>query len=301
MNSPKKMTSERPISSEAIEALLAGTPYRPLALLGRGSMGEVWAVRHATILREFALKVLHRRHLNNSQLIERLRLEARAMAALEHPNIVEVTDFWLSADGRPCLVMELLCGERLDRELLQRKRLPGPEVVEIGRQASSALVAAHEIGLVHRDIKPDNLFLHRPANQPWSLKLLDFGLARVMSGQPSGAPLQPLELTRTGTMLGSPRFMPPEALRGERVGPAGDIYSLGVVLYLCLVGMHSSFDIATSPVFRPPSESGATQCEPRLDAIILRATETDPACRYPSARAFLADLDTMQACFGDSS
>jgi eukaryotic-like serine/threonine-protein kinase len=287
------MTSDQPTPTEDIEALLSSTPYRPLKALGRGSMGEVWAIRHEYIGREFALKVLHRRHLKNGQLVERLRLEARAMAALEHPHIVEVADFWISPDGRPCLVMELLCGQRLDRELLQRARLPGGQVVEIGRQALSALVAAHEMGLIHRDIKPENLFLHQLPNQPWSLKILDFGLARVLGGRPVGSPLQPLDLTRTGTVIGSPRFMSPEALRGERVGPEGDIYSLGVVMYLCLVGMHSPFDIATSPSFHPPSRSGAVECGPRLDSIILRAVETEPECRYPSAREFLADLDNL--------
>lgn len=287
------MTSERPSSRADIESLLDGTAYSPISLLGRGGMGEVWAVRHDFLGREFALKVLHRRHLNNSQLIERLRLEAKAMAALEHPNIVEVTDFWIAGDGRPCLVMELLRGQRLDRVLLQRQRLPGSEVVELGRQALSALVAAHAIGLVHRDIKPENLFLQQEANQPWRLKLLDFGLARVLSGFATGGSISPLDLTRTGTILGSPRFMSPEALRGERVEQDGDIYSLGVVMYLCLVGMHSHFDIATSPVFHPPSRCGAFDCSAMLDAIVLRAVEADRSRRITTARAFLAELNAI--------
>jgi eukaryotic-like serine/threonine-protein kinase len=289
------MVSERPSVRSDIEALLGSTQYRPLALLGRGSMGEVWAVRHDFIGRDFALKVLHRHHLDNHQLIERLRFEAKAIAALEHPNIVEVTDFWCAGDGRPCLVMELLAGRRLDRVLLQRRQLPGPEVVELGRQALSALIAAHAMGLVHRDIKPENLFLHLGEAPPWTLKLLDFGLARVNSGMAPGASLRPLDLTRTGTLLGSPRFMSPEALRGERVEQDGDIYSLGVVMYLCLVGMHSHFDFATSPAFYPPSQSGAIDCSAELDAVVLRAVEIDRGRRYPTAAAFLADLDAI-AC-----
>jgi len=297
------MTSERPSSRSDVESVLDGTPYSPLSLLGRGSMGEVWAIRHDFIGRDFALKVLHRRHRGNQQLIERLKLEAKAIATLEHPNIVEVTDYWIAGDGRPCLVMELLQGERLDRVLLQRKRLPGPEVVELGRQALSALQAAHAIGLVHRDIKPENLFLQENPSQHGALKLLDFGLARVMAGLAGGASLQPLELTRTGMMLGSPRFMSPEALRGERVEPDSDLYSLGVVMYVCLVGLHSNFDLATSPVFGPPSQSGAIDCSEALDAIVLCAVETDRSQRFHSAQAFLAALDSiaLSPCSGEQS
>lgn len=274
--------------------LLRGTAYRCIAPIGRGGMGEVWSIRHEFIGKDFALKVLHRRHLNNSQLVERLKLEARAIAALEHPNVVEVTDFWLASDGSPCLVMELLSGQRLDRALLQRGRIPALEVAEIGRQALAALAAAHAIGLVHRDIKPENLFLHQIADQPIVLKVLDFGLARVVSELSARTPLQPLGLTRTGTILGSPRFMPPEALMGERLGPAADVYSLGVVLYLCLVGMHSQFDFATAPVFHPPSRSGAADCTAEFDAAILRAVEVDRGRRYASAAEFLAALEAAK-------
>lgn len=281
-----------PLSSiNDLGRLLGGTPYQPLRSLGRGGMGEVWLVRHERLERDFALKVLHRRHLANPELRERLALEARAMAAIEHPNIVEVTDFFIAPDGRPCLVMELLQGQRLDRELLQRKRLPGPEVIALARQALSALIAAHRAGVIHRDIRPENLFLHQLPAQPRLLKLMDFGLARVLSDSSAPGPLRPLELTRTGTVIGSPRFIPPEALAGERMGPEGDIYSLGVVLYLCLVGMHSNFDWATSPVFLAPSSCGAVECSKRLDQVILQAVELNRDHRFRSAREFLEALE----------
>jgi eukaryotic-like serine/threonine-protein kinase len=285
--------SERSPSSEGIETLLVNTPYRPLWPLGRGSMGEVWAIRHEFIERDFALKVLHQRHIENSQLVERLKQEARAMSALEHPNIVDVVDFWVSSDGRPCLVMELLCGMSLNRLLVQQKQLGGADVITIGRQALSALGAAHAIGVVHRDIKPENMFIHQLPSQPWGVKLLDFGLARVTLGGASGSPLKPLQLTRTGTILGSPRFLSPEAMNGERVGPQGDLYSLGIVLYLCLVGLYSHFDNALTPIFHPPSQCGAADCSPELDAIILRALEPERAHRYSSAVEFLEALDNL--------
>lgn len=289
------MKSGRTESTAGIDSLLSGTAYRPVALIGRGSMGEVWSIRHEFMGRDFALKILHRRHLNNAQLIERLKFEARAIGALDHPNIVEITDFWVSPEGCPCLVMELLEGQRLDRMLLQRRRLPGSEVIEIGRQALSALSAAHAIGLVHRDIKPENLFVQQSPQQTIRLKLLDFGLARVVSETVEGASLEALGLTRTGTVLGSPRYMSPEGLCGERLGPEADIYSLGVVLYVCLVGLHSQFDFATSPVFHPPSQLGAIACPPALDTVLLTAVESDRGLRYATTQEFLNALDAAQS------
>ncbi|HMA95000.1 MAG TPA: serine/threonine-protein kinase [Polyangiaceae bacterium] len=285
------MPNAQSTPSDHLCSLLAGTPYRPQRLLGRGRMGEVWLVRHTLIERDFALKVLHRRHSANPEQRERLWQEARAMAALEHPNIVEITDLFIAPDGCPCLVMELLHGHRLDRELLRRKILPGPEAASLARQALSALITAHQARVVHRDIRPENLFLHQHSARTRVVKLIDFGLARVIGDGPATWALRPLELTRTGTVVGSPRFIPPEVLAGERMGPEGDVYSLGVVMYLCLVGIHSNFDWSTTPVFRPPSQCGAVECSERLDQTVLQAVESDRRHRFRSAREFLAALE----------
>jgi serine/threonine-protein kinase len=244
--------------------------------------------------REFALKVLHRRHVKNRFYVERFELEAKATASLEHPAIVSVSDYWVADDGRHCLVMQLLEGRTLAQEIMQRKRLPAPEVVQYGCQVLSALTLAHGKGLVHRDIKPENLFLNRVPNVGVEVKVLDFGLARVVSEQSDSSRFRPMLATQTGTSVGSPRFASPEALRGKTVDHRSDIYSLGVVLYVSLLGLYSDFDLATRPTFIPPSVHGAEGCSKELDAVILRAVETQPEDRYPTAQDFLSALEPLR-------
>src|SRR5262245_12190435 len=144
------MSSTAPAADLA--SLLAGTGYRAIARLGRGGMGEVFEVEHELLGRRFAAKVLHGRLAQDPSFAERMRVEAQAMARLRHPNIVEVTDFCVTADGRPCLIMERLRGTTLARELSERARLPVTECLALAEQILSALAAAHRLGVVHRDL-----------------------------------------------------------------------------------------------------------------------------------------------------
>jgi serine/threonine-protein kinase len=240
--------------------------------------------------RQFALKVMHQRHIKNRFVVERFELEARATASLNHPNVVSISDYWIADDGRHCLLMQLLKGRTLAEEIMKRKRLPTHEVVLYAVQTLQALVTAHAKGLIHRDIKPENLFLNETANSGVELKVLDFGFARVASNQFDSARFRPILATRTGASVGSPRFASPEALRGKDVDFRSDIYSLGVVMYLSLVGVYNPFDIATVPTFTPPSSQGVADCTPEIDAIIMRAVETRPEDRFQSAQEFLDAL-----------
>jgi serine/threonine-protein kinase len=240
--------------------------------------------------KQFALKVLHRHLVNDRFYLERFELEAKATASIEHPNVVTVSDYWVAEDGRHCLLMQLLNGVTLAQELKERRRLPGSVVVRHTCQALRALVVAHDKGLVHRDIKPENLFLHQVPNVGVQVKVLDFGLARVASANSASARFRPKLATRAGSAVGSPRFASPEALRGMTVDHRSDIYSLGVVMYLSLVGMGSKFDFATVPSFAPPSQCGAEGCSEALDAIILRAVQARPEDRFQSAQSFLDSL-----------
>ena len=276
--------------AEEIEPVLVNRPYRAIRFLGRGGVGSVWVVKHTTMGREFALKVLHLHHAKDRFITERFLLEAQAMASIDHPNIPWVSNYWEAADGRHCLLMELLDGRTLAQELLKRKRLPAPEVVQYCCQALKAIVATHAKGLVHRDIKPENLFLHQLPNVGIQVKLLDFGLARVASARSDTARFRPVLATQTGDLIGSPRFASPEGLRGQQVDERSDIYSLGVVMYVSLLGLFCGFDMATRPAFSPPSELGAEGCTPELDAVILRAVESKPDDRYQTAIEFLDAL-----------
>jgi len=227
--------------------------------------------------------------VNDRFFVERFALEARAMASLTHPSIASISDYWVAEDGRHCLLMQLLRGRTLAQELHARTRLSAPEAVQYGCEALDALVAAHAKGLVHRDIKPENLFLHQVPNQGIQLKLLDFGLARVASVDCESARFRPAIATQTGSAIGSCRYASPEVLRGERADVRSDLYSLGVVLYLSLMSVYSTFDFATRSEIAAPSEE-VEGCTRELDRVILRALELRPDDRFQSAREFLEAL-----------
>jgi serine/threonine-protein kinase len=253
-------------------------------------MGEVYAVVERFIGRQFALKVLHADFAATPQFIDRMRLEAQALGRLQHPNVVEVVDFWTARGGRPCIVMELLEGRTLAKEVLARRKLPPLEAVEWARQALDALDAAHTLGIVHRDLKPENLFLNEVAGYGRALKVLDFGLARVL-GQIHGAP-QPLAVrTQTGALVGSPRFMSPEQSRGERVDHRADLYSLGLVLYEMLAG-RGPFDGGAAEPAAPSIHAGGV-VPPALDSLTLRAIRTEPDQRFQSAAELRRALDEV--------
>jgi serine/threonine protein kinase len=222
----------------------------PSGVLGPRRHGRGLVCQHEFLLRRFAIKILHS-HL--AQQADRMRFEAEATGRIRQPNVVEVVDSWLAPDGHPCIAMELLEGRSLWDELKDRVKFPVSEAIAITVQALSALSAAHALGVVHRDIKPENLFLHHPRNGDRTLKVLDFGIGRVLPNAPAEAPAPPDMRTATGTLVGSPRFMSPEGRRGEPVDFRADLFSLGVVLYLMLTGVTPDDVGVTAPETALPS------------------------------------------------
>jgi len=252
-------------------------------------MGAVFEVEHRFLGRRFVVKVLHARLADQPQFVDRMRVEAQAMAQLRHPNVVEVVDFWTADDGRPCVVMELLRGRTLAQALLARRKLPWAEAIDLTRQVLSALSAAHALGIIHRDIKPENLFLHDANGAVPVVKVLDFGVARVLSE----ASVAPLAIpTDTGAIVGSPRFVSPEGAAGKRVDQRADIYSTGVVAYAMLAG-RGPFDGFNHACAEPPSKFADPGVPSGLDAAILRAIEHDADARYQSARDFSEVLGSL--------
>lgn len=295
------LTSSRPNGPvfNFSETLLSGRSYRHVGTLGRGAMGEVHIVAHSVIKRRFALKVIHARYANDAHFIDRMRIEAQAMARLQHRNVVDVVDFWIAEDGRPCIVMELLEGATLSHEVLSNGPLHPEAAIEYSLQLLSALTAAHELGVVHRDVKPENLFLHQVPERPRILKVLDFGFARVMPQASTRAPLPPTQPTATGSVVGTPRFASPEALRGQKVDARSDLFSAGAVLYFMLTGRGpydrmmtiddpDAFDLA------PPSTVAGPQIRPELDAVVLKATRWRVEERHQSAPDFAAELSNLR-------
>jgi len=228
---PERSTS--PSWDELQPGQLVGGRYQVTGLLGRGGMGAVYRALHIELQKEVALKTLTAGELQSEDSARRFLREARSASQLEHPNTVTVTDFGLDHQLlMPYLVMELLRGQSL-AELLQAQTtqpLPHARLVRLLAQVCSSLEEAHSKGLIHRDLKPSNIYVTRQAGMADFVKVLDFGLAKsYLEGPESGG-----EITRSGEVLGTPYYMSPEQVRAQPLGPAADIYSLGVVLYEAL-------------------------------------------------------------------
>ena len=215
---------------------LVGTAYRTISVLGHGGMGEVVEAEHLPLGRTVVVKLLHQQFADDAPIADRLRVEARSLALVQHPNVVAVSDFGRTRTGRPFLVTERLQGRTLGAELRARGFLPVAEAIDITVQVLAGLEAAHQQGIVHRDIKPENIFLcdATPAS-PRIAKVLDFGLAKII-GDRSLQRTAPEYATKKGTFLGTPRFTAPEQMGAGVVDGRTDVYGTGLVLYTLLVG-----------------------------------------------------------------
>ena len=259
-------------------------PYDIVAPIGAGGMGEVYRARDTRLDRDVAVKVLTEQLATDSDALRRFEREAKAVAALSHPNVLAIYDVGQEG-GRSFIVTELLHGETLyDR--LQRSPLPWTEAAHVALAIARGLTAAHAHGIVHRDLKPGNLFLTTDG----VLKILDFGLARVV-GRPADASEStvPLE-TKPGTILGTLHYMSPEQVRGQPIDVRTDIYSFGCVLFEMVAGKkafsaETSADLAAAILrSRPPEFPTAHIDVPReLQRIVTHCLEKDPAQRFQSA------------------
>ena len=225
------------MSSEQIPTLIASR-YRVLGPVGEGNMGKVYLVEHVHTGEQFALKVLLSRFGTDPKVIKRFKREAWLPARIKSEHVARVIDADVADElgGAPFLVMELLDGCDLEVYLQRMGTLPPPEVVHILMQVGRALDKAHEIGIIHRDLKPENIFLHRRRDGSLTVKVLDFGISKIM-GDGLGN-LEDAALTRTGVVLGTPLYMPPEQATGDssRIGPRSDIWALGLVAFRLLTG-----------------------------------------------------------------
>ena len=262
----------------AVDGRRLGGRYRMEALLATGGMGEVWAARDLLLDRAVAVKVLGGALAGDGRAAERLRREARAAARLDHPNIARVLDLG-EHDGRPYLIMELLDGESLATRIDRAGPLPTTEASRIVAAVADALEAAHQAGVVHRDVKPGNVFLTAAGE----VKVLDFGIASAAGDA---------ALT-TGDLLGTAAYLAPERVLGHRATPAADIYALGVVLYELLAGHRpfagdSEVELAMAHVNAdpPPLNEAAPSTPPSLVAACHHALAKDPSSRPSSAAEF---------------
>ncbi|MCS7081243.1 MAG: serine/threonine protein kinase [Chloracidobacterium sp.] len=215
--------------------------YRLDALIGQGGMGSVYRATHLELDRTIALKIVLADFVSNNETLERFRQEARAAARLNHPNVISVYDFGVLPTGQAYLAMELLTGRSLREELESHTTLSPQRVLTILRQVCQAVHAAHEAGVIHRDLKPDNIILLGPNELGEEvIKVVDFGIAKLK--ERTGGTVS--NLTEPGLVMGTPHYMSPEQCRGEELDRTSDIYSLGVTIYELLVG-HVPFDAPT--------------------------------------------------------
>src|SRR5918999_1264821 len=262
------------------EALAA--EYEIIEELGRGGMAMVYRARDRHLEREVAIKVLPFSLAFDSEFVERFQREARTAAQLEHPNIIPI--YRVGRSGRVIyFVMKFLRGGSLSTLLGNRKKLTPPEIRRLLLEAGSALGYAAQRGIVHRDIKPDNIMFDEFGQSV----LTDFGIAKAASGQ---------KLTGTGMSIGTPHYMSPEQARAQPIDGRSDIYSLGIVAYQCLTGTvpydgEDSFSIGYKHITEPiPTPSLITADERRLFEVIKRMLMKDPFDRYQSCEELIASF-----------
>ena len=279
-----------PTDEERIGTLVADR-YRIEGVLGRGGMGAVFEAMHTWTGRAVAIKLLAPELAENAAGVRRFFQEARAAATIRHPNVVEVLDMGAAEDGCVFLVLELLHGEPLSRRLDARGRLPAGEALALLLPIAQGLGAAHEQGILHRDVKPDNIFISRDGAGAIVPKLLDFGMAKMAESNWGLT-------TARGTLLGTTFYMSPEQCEGARdLGFPTDVWSIGAVLYRCLTGRPPFVGRSPTTVLlaitrgeREPLRSLAPETPPAIASAIEAALEPDRAQRYPDMGALIAAL-----------
>jgi hypothetical protein len=262
-------------------------PYEIVAPLGAGGMGEVYRAKDTRLGRDVAIKILPESFAREADRLRRFEQEARAVAALNHPNILAVFDIG-QQDGSPFLVSELLEGDTL-RAALDNGALPQRKAIEYGVQIAHGLAAAHEKGIVHRDLKPENIFLTKDGR----IKILDFGLAKLAQtfGSDTDEKTMTVAHTAAGVVMGTASYMAPEQVRGEGADPRTDIFAFGAVLYEMLCGVRAfRRDTAAETMTAvlkddPPELTGTGRLvSPTLERIVRRCLEKSPEQRFQSAR-----------------
>jgi serine/threonine protein kinase len=267
-----------------------GDAYQIIRMVGEGGMGRVYEARHTRLSnKRFAVKMLHPEYARQPEVVARFQREAEAASGIGHPNVVDVYDVHHTEDGRPYLVGEFLEGEEFGDFLDRAGKIPTGLAVNIARQICEALAAAHARGVVHRDMKPENVFLTGPLGHP-TVKVIDFGISKV--GDAGGT-----ALTRTGMIMGTPSYMAPEQARGEKVDLRADVYAVGGILYRSLTG-RKPFDsddpsatltrVLTEEPERPRSIDPSIP--QGLELVIQRAMAKEPQDRHASMADLQADL-----------
>ena len=294
---PVESTPSVPVAQDLTGQTLLGR-YKIIKRLGEGGMGTVYLGEHATIGKKFAVKVLSHEFAHKEDLVERFLQEARAASMISQENVVEITDFGDTPDGSVFFVMEFLKGEDLSDTVENQGRLPWPRVKPIMLQICRALGAAHDAGIIHRDMKPENCYRIKRGKNDDFIKVLDFGIAKVTSeedGEGKG-------LTRTGMIFGTPEYMSPEQAQGAKPDHRVDVYAVGVIMYELLTGQvpftaDTFMGILTKHMFEVPEAPSAVvedaNIPQEVEAIILKAMQKDRELRFADMAEMAAAIEAV--------
>jgi eukaryotic-like serine/threonine-protein kinase len=288
-----------PIAKDPLVGTLLDNRYEILEVLGGGGMGLVYKARHNLMKRIVAIKMLHKQFVGTGDALKRFQQEAQASSCLSLPNILTVYDFGLTPDGQPYMVMDYLDGYSLSDLLAKEGHLPVERSINIFVQACTALAHAHEKGVLHRDLKPSNIMLVNFENQKDFVKIVDFGIAKLLTRQGADAE----QLTKTGEVFGSPLYMSPEQCRGKVLDARSDIYSVGCVMYKTLSGAPVfSGEELIELLFKQMSDAPAPFSEicpelkipSELEEIVFKALAKEPENRYQSMNELRGVLRQLQ-------
>ncbi|MCS7081024.1 MAG: serine/threonine-protein kinase [Chloracidobacterium sp.] len=291
------MSTASPPSDPLIGRVIAGR-FRILSKLGEGGMGAVYKAEQLKVNRLCAVKVLSASFASDPDALARFNREAQMSSAFNHPHAVTIYDFG-DDDGLHYLAMEFVEGETLSSVLRREGPLPLGRTLNIARQAAAALEAAHRMNIVHRDLKPDNIMLARRDEGDW-VKILDFGIAKIASD----APQRGQDLTQAGFVVGTPLYMSPEQLAGERLDARSDIYSLAIIIYQMLTGrLPFTGDNMQALMVKRLTEdplplqqaNPSVVIPPGVEAALLRALQRQRDRRTPTVREFISELEAGQA------
>lgn len=280
-----------PARPTRIEDQLLGRRYRIRGFIGKGSYARVYLAHDEETGNPVAVKVMEKPFRDDANARRRFLQEAQAIVKVGHPNIVRVYEAGIrSDDGAPYLVMEFLFGEPVGTHLRRDGALPLDITLPALRQAAAGLSAAHERNIIHRDVKPDNLFFIGEPGDPYDLKVLDFGFSKLQTSQ----------LTAAGIILGTPAYMAPEQVLAEEVDARADIYGLGMVMYHMLTGrppFKTGDDVKTLArqlsSHPPPPSARVSSIDVRCEHVVRMATRKNPENRYPTMQHFFDDLGRL--------
>ncbi|HEY9786625.1 MAG TPA: serine/threonine-protein kinase [Candidatus Obscuribacterales bacterium] len=287
--------------ADALIGSVLDNRYCMLEQIGSGGMSTVYKARHVTMDVVRAIKVLYPRLASEKQSTLRFLQEAKAVASLQHPNVVAVYDSGVTGDGRPYIAMDCLIGESLADVIQAEHFLERQRAIDIFVQITNGLAAAHQRGIIHRDLKPGNIMLVKGADGQEVVKILDFGIAKVLSEDE----VKDVQLTQTGEIFGSPLYMSPEQCTGSKVDARSDVYALGCVMYEALTGRPpfsggTIYETIHKQVWQIPERFSSVRPElagvDRLESVVLRCLEKSPEKRYQSMLELKSELLAIRHC-----